>query len=81
MNYDVIFKLAQLIESLLTNITSELLEVFMGLTVKLEHPVGHCLVSAVTGEHVTVPAVDPPEMSCTVSPLVKPLVTLLASEV
>ena len=81
MNYYMIFKLTHLIESLLTNITLKLLEIFMGLTVELEHPVGHCLVSAVTGEHVTVSGVDSPEMSCTVTPLVKLLITLPACEV
>ena len=53
----------------------------MGLTVELEHPVGHCPVSAVTGEHVAVPAVFSPQMSGTVSPLVKPLLALPAGEV
>ena len=37
----------------------------MGLTVESEHPVGHCFVSAVTGEHVTVSAVNSPEMNAT----------------
>ena len=77
----MILQLTQLIESLLTNITGKQLEVFMGLTVELEHPVGHSSVSAVTGEHVAVPAVNSPEMSCTVPPLVKPLLTLPACEV
>ena len=84
VDHGVVLQLTHLVEALVADVTHELLEVHVGLMVRLEDLGEHgpVIVAEAAEEHVTVPAMATPKMGRHVSPLVRAHLTtwLLAAE-